>query len=76
MSVLTIAQIKSEIRVILGGRTDGDSRLNGVINMSNQRLSRLYDFDELRGRATLTTVVTANAADDKYISLATLGEFV
>lgn len=75
MSNLTIAQIKSEIRAIHGGRTDADTRLNGIINLSQTRIARLYDFDELRALTTINTAVTSSAADDKIISLSTLGRY-
>jgi hypothetical protein len=69
MSVLTIAQIKGEIRKHLGGRTDADDRLDGVINLSQVRLARLHDFDELRDVTTIDTAVTADAAADKIIDI-------
>jgi len=75
MSVLTLAQIKSEVTTILGGRTDIESRLNNMVNLSQLRLARLHDFDELRAKATIDTVITANAADDKIVSLSTLARY-
>jgi hypothetical protein len=75
MSNLTVAQIKAEIRAIHGNRTDADTRLNGVINMAQTRITRLRDFDELRGLTTINTVVTADPAADKIISLSSLGRY-
>lgn len=75
MTVLTVDQIKAEIRVAMGGRTDADSRLDSVLNLSQMRLARLHDFDELRGLTTLTTPITASAAADKVISLAPIGRY-
>jgi hypothetical protein len=75
MSVLTIGQIKGEIRRILGNRTDQDTRLSGAINLSQVRLSRLHDFDELRTLTTINTAVTADPSVDKIISLAPLARY-
>lgn len=75
MSILTLSQIKAEITTILGERADAASRMNNVINMAQIRLARLHDFDELRARTTISTVVTADPAVDKIISLSTLGRF-
>lgn len=75
MSILTVTQLKAEIRTAMGGRTDADTRLNNVLNLSSLRLARLHDFDELRGLTTINTAITANPADDKIISLASLNRF-
>jgi hypothetical protein len=75
MSVLTIAQIKAEMRTHLGGRTDADDRFDSVLNMSQVRLARLHDFDELRAIQTINTVVTADPAADKIIDVSTLGRY-
>lgn len=75
MSIMTIGQVKTEIRATMANRTDLNARLDGVINLSQMRLARLHDFDELRAIATINTAVTASAAADKIISLSTLGRF-
>lgn len=72
-STLTIGAIKTEIRSIFGGRTDLDSRLNGIIDLAQDAIARLKDFDELRARTTIDTAITANAFNDKFINIATLG---
>lgn len=75
MSILDITGIKSEVRAALGGRTDTDDRLIGALNLSQMRLARLHDFDELRSIIPINTAVTASAAADKVISLSTLGRY-
>jgi hypothetical protein len=73
--MLTAAQVKSEIRASLGNRTDLDDRLNSIINMSQTRIARLHDFDELRVLTSINTAVTADPAADKIISLTSLARY-
>jgi len=54
----------------MGNRTDLDSRFNGVVNLSQARLCRLHDFDELR---LLQSVVTV--PHNPIVSLNPLGRF-
>lgn len=76
MSVLTIGQIKAEIRSAMGTRNDADARLAGVINLSQTRLCRLHDFDELRAIISLNTpTISSNPETDKIVSLAMLGRY-
>jgi hypothetical protein len=72
MSTLTLTQIKTEIKAHLGNRDDLDSRLESVIDLSQLRVARLRDFDELRVRDSVTCVVTSDAEADKIISFPTL----
>ncbi len=71
-SNLTVDQLKTEIRSAFGGRTDFDTRLDIILGLAQRMLARMHDFDELRGRATINTAVTGNAANDKIIALTTL----
>lgn len=72
MSVLTLEDIKTEIVASLGGRTELNSRMDNIIDLAQLRLARLHDFDELRQAASVNTVITASAEDDKVISFPTL----
>ena len=72
MSILTLAEIKTEIKSSLGERTDLDSRLDNIIDLSQLRIARLHDFDELRMKAETTTSVTSDAETDKVISFPTI----
>jgi hypothetical protein len=72
MSILTLAEIKTEIKRGLGGRADLDNRMDNIVDLSQLRIARLHDFDELRMRETATTVVTADEEADKVISFPTL----
>ena len=74
MSILTLAEIKTEISKSFASRGDIDSRLNNVIDLAQLRISRIHDFDELRQAATVNTVVTSNAIDDKIISFPSLNQ--
>lgn len=74
MSILTLDEIKTEIRSGMGNRTDTDSRLNGVINLSQTRIARLRDFDELRALAQINTPFTGTIAD-KFLTLASLNRY-
>lgn len=68
MSILTLAELKTEISSTFAKRSDIDSRLNNVIDLAQLRISRLHDFDELRQSASVDTVVTSDAEADKVIT--------
>ena len=72
MSLLTLADLKTEISTAFASRADINSRLDNVIDLSQLRLARLHDFDELRQKSSVNTVVTADAEADKTISFPTL----
>ena len=72
MSILTLAEIKTEISKSFASRGDIDSRLNNVIDLAQLRISRTHDFDELRQSASVNTVVTNSAIADKIISFPSL----
>lgn len=75
MTVLTVGEIKTEIRAILGGRTDFDARLNQLLNVTQTRIARIKDFDELRALTSLTFPITGSAANDKVVSLSPLSRY-
>lgn len=75
MSTLTVGQFKTEIRAHFGNRTDLDARLGIVLDLAQMTIARLKDFDELRALTSINTAVTADAAADKIISIATLGTY-
>ena len=72
MSILTLAELKTEISSTFAKRSDIDSRLNNVVDLAQLRISRLHDFDELRQSATVNTVITSDAEADKTISFPAL----
>lgn len=74
MSLLTLADIKTEITRGLGGRDDLDTRMDNIIDLMQLRLARLKDFDELRQIASVDAVITSNAEDDKVITFPTLSD--
>lgn len=72
MSILTLAEIKTEISASFASRSDIDSRLNTAVDLSQLRIARIHDFDELRQAATVNTVVTGSAIADKIIAFPAL----
>lgn len=69
MGTLTFVELQDEVRSFLGGRTDLDSRLPRALNIAQQRLARIHDFDEMETLSTITINNTATSAD-RFISLA------
>lgn len=68
MGTLLFSDLQAEVRSGLGNRTDLDARLPRAINLAQQRLARIHDFDEME--VISTTVVTNTSSDnDKYLSL-------
>jgi len=68
MGTLTFSQIQNEVRFGLGGRVDFDTRLPYIINLAQQRLARIHDYDEME---VISTTVTQNtgSVNDKYLTL-------
>jgi len=72
MSILTLAELKTEISTSFASRADIDSRLNTVVDLAQLRIARIHDFDELRQSSSVNTAVTASKEDDKVISFPAL----
>jgi hypothetical protein len=68
MGVLTLAELKTEVRAALGGRHDLDSRLTSIVNLAQMRLARIHDFDEMEILSTTTVNNTAND-NDRFLVL-------
>lgn len=73
MGTLTLAELKEEIRAGLRNRTDLDLRLTRFLNLAQQRIARLRDFDEMEVISTSTLPYTSSLRD-KYISFPDLRE--
>lgn len=74
LGVLTLSELKDEVRHNLGNRTDLDTRLTRFLNLAQQRIARVKDFEELRQITNNTFVITANPTTDKKISFTNLRE--
>ena len=68
MGTLTYTQLQNEVRFGLGGRTDLDSRLPYLINLAQQRLARIHDYDEMEVTLT-TTVGNTGSNNDRFLTL-------
>jgi len=73
MGTLTFAELKDETRAGFGGRTDLDARLGRFLNIAQQRLARLHDFDEME-TASVVSLSNTGASTDGDITLPTLRE--
>lgn len=73
MGTLTFTELKDEVRAGLSNRTDLDTRLGRFLNLAQQRLARLHDFDEMESRTTLALPYTG-ADSDKIITIPSLRE--
>lgn len=68
MGSLTLSQMQTEVQAALGGRTDVSSRLTTFINLAQQRIARMGEFDEMQVTANLTTSNTGSA-NDRFLVL-------
>lgn len=68
MGSLTLLQLKDEVRAGLGNRTDLDTRLTRFLNLAQQRLARLHDFDEME-KISFSEFPYDNKPSDKYMSM-------
>lgn len=73
MGTLTLTELKAELKAGLGNRSDLDSRLTRFLNLAQQRLARVNDFDEMQTIST-SAFPYANTSADKYITLPSLRE--
>ena len=70
--LLTLAQMKTEVRAGFGNSTEYDARLNNLLTMAQDRLVGRHDFEELKVRATLgTTASTSDPSADMVIAVPT-----
>lgn len=70
MGLLTLNEMKTEIRAAFGNTTTYDSRLTSLLNMAQDRLVARHDFEELKVRDTIgTTADTGDASADMVIAL-------
>lgn len=73
MGTLTFDELKDELRAALGGRTDLDSRLGRFLNLAQQRLARIHDFDEMEVLSK-SQLVYNNVDEDRFLQMPTLRE--
>lgn len=73
MGTLTLDELKDEVRAGMGGRTDLDSRLTRFLNLAQQRLARLHDFDEME-TTSLASLANTGSPTDGDITLPNLRE--
>lgn len=67
MGTLTRSQLETEIKAFLGNRIDIDTRLVNILNLSQIRITRLKNWDELEEIASGTLAFTG-ANSDKFFS--------
>ncbi len=73
MGTLTLTELKEEVRAGLAKRIDLDARLTRFLNLAQQRIARLHDFDEMESISVSTFPYTGTVTD-KYIRLPMLRE--
>ena len=66
---LTLGDIKREVKASMGNRDDLDARMNQIINLSQTRLARTYDFSEMLREEDFTVGSTAVPDDDRRITV-------
>ena len=73
MGTLTKLELEAEVRAALGNRRDLDSRLGKCLNLAQQRLARLHDFDEME---FISEGLLQNTGEDsdRFIQMPTLRE--
>lgn len=70
MGTLTLAQMRAQVIKGLGNRSDHtNSELNEVINLSQERITRINQWEELERVFDNTLAITSDARDDKQFEL-------
>lgn len=67
--VLTLDEIKGEIRSAIANRTDLDARLLRIINLSQERIARVHRWEELEQLLQRTTDITTDADIDRLVPI-------
>lgn len=67
MGTLTLDELKDEVRRGMGGRTDLDLRLTRFLNLAQQRLARLHDYDEMETLSDASLVFTPAPTDGDIV---------
>jgi hypothetical protein len=52
---MALSDIRTQVRIEIGGRQDMDSVIDDQINYALQEFCTMYEFEELQGNATTTT---------------------
>lgn len=68
-TVDTAGTLMGEVKAALGNRSDTDGRILTALNLSQERIARLYDFTELHKTVSNTLTYTGVAADDMYLDM-------
>lgn len=63
VGTLTLSELKEEVRAGLGGRTELDSRLTRFLNMAQDRIARMKDFEEMQTSVNGNISNTGNITD-------------
>ena len=75
MGTLTTTELVSETRAHLGGRDDlTDAELVVALNLTQMRIARSHDFEELRTVESGVFVISGTPATDKFLAFSTLGQ--
>lgn len=72
--ILTLTELKDEVTRALGNRTDMATRLTRFLNLAQQRMARVRDFEEMQQTTSGVFVLTASPTTDKFLSLTNLRE--
>ena len=74
LGVLTLTELKDELTYSLGNRSDTATRLTRFLNLAQQRIARVRDFEELRQVTDGVFSITSAATVDKKLSFVNLRE--
>lgn len=73
MGLLTLTELQDEVRSSLGGRIDQNARLTRALNIAQQRIVRMHDFDEMEVLQDSTCSYTPDD-NDRFITISNLRE--
>lgn len=65
----TPGTLAGEVHAGLGNRTDTDARITAALNLSQERIARLYDFAEMNKTVSTTMTYTGVPATDMFIPM-------
>ena len=71
MGILTLTELKAELRANLGNRTDLNDRLTTILNLCQIRIARPRAWAEFDSRQEATLASTGDAKADKFLALPT-----
>ena len=73
MGTLTLNELKAEVKTFLAERDDQDTRLTTALNIAQDQLARMHDFEEMKTTTSFNIPFTGDTSVDRFVTFASIG---